>query len=90
MGHVADGAEPDNDTREAIVKLLTALAPSRYQFTETTIEFCAAPTPQCRDGNRTAVLVQYTKGGERFETKGKGCAGSTASGVRIGKTALSK
>jgi hypothetical protein len=37
----ADGAEPDNDSREAIVKLLTALAPSRYQFTETTIEFCA-------------------------------------------------
>lgn len=34
-------AAPDNDTREAIGKLLTALAPSRYQFTETTIEFSA-------------------------------------------------
>lgn len=33
------------------------------------IEFCAAPTPQCRDGNRTAILVQYTKGGEDFKTK---------------------
>ena len=31
------------------------------------ISFCAAPTPQCRDGNRTAVLIGYTKGGENFE-----------------------
>ena len=35
------GTPPDDETREAIVKLLTALAPSRYQFTETTIEFHA-------------------------------------------------
>ena len=34
------------------------------------ISFCAAPTPQCRDGNRTAVLIGYTKGGENFETEG--------------------
>ena len=27
------------------------------------------PTPQCRDGNRTAVLIGYTKGGENFETE---------------------
>jgi len=33
------------------------------------IEFCAAATPQCRDGNRTAMLIQYTKGGENFATK---------------------
>jgi len=33
------------------------------------ISFCAAPTPQCRDGNRTAVLIGYTKGGEDFETE---------------------
>ena len=33
------------------------------------ISFCKDPTPQCRDGNRTAVLVAYTKGGENFETK---------------------
>lgn len=33
------------------------------------ISFCAAPTPQCRDGNRTAVLIAYTKGGENFETE---------------------
>src|SRR5437660_1330352 len=28
------------------------------------INFCADPTPQCRDGNRTPILVQYTKGGK--------------------------
>ena len=33
------------------------------------ISFCAAATPQCRDGNRTAVLIGYTKGGESFETE---------------------
>jgi branched-chain amino acid transport system substrate-binding protein len=33
------------------------------------ISFCKDPTPQCRDGNRTAVLVAYTKGGEDFETE---------------------
>ena len=31
------------------------------------ISFCADPTPQCRDGNRTPVLIEYTKGGEDFE-----------------------
>ena len=31
------------------------------------ISFCADPTPQCRDGNRTPVLIQYVKGGEDFE-----------------------
>ena len=33
------------------------------------ISFCAEATPQCRDGNRTAVLIAYTKGGENFETE---------------------
>lgn len=31
------------------------------------ISFCADPTPQCRDGNRTVVLIGYIKGGEDFE-----------------------
>lgn len=31
------------------------------------ISFCAEPTAQCRDGNRTPVLIEYTKGGEDFE-----------------------
>ena len=30
------------------------------------ISFCKEATPQCRDGNRTPVLVQYTSGGEDF------------------------
>jgi branched-chain amino acid transport system substrate-binding protein len=47
-----------------------ALATTRYEgLAAGPIEFCAAPTPQCRDGNRSAVLVQYTKGGENFQTK---------------------
>jgi branched-chain amino acid transport system substrate-binding protein len=33
------------------------------------ISFCAEPTPQCRDGNRTPVLIAYKKGGEKFETE---------------------
>jgi ABC-type branched-subunit amino acid transport system substrate-binding protein len=33
------------------------------------ISFCADPTPQCRDGNRTAVLIAYSKGGEDFVTE---------------------
>ncbi len=47
-----------------------ALATTKYEgLAGGTIEFCAAPTPQCRDGNRTVILVQYTKGGENFATK---------------------
>lgn len=33
------------------------------------INFCADPTPQCRDGNRTPILVQYVKGGKDYEMK---------------------
>ena len=33
------------------------------------ISFCAAPTPQCRDGNRTGILVEYTRGGKDYDTK---------------------
>lgn len=33
------------------------------------ISFCADPTPECRDGNRTPVLVQYTKGGKDYVQK---------------------
>jgi len=32
------------------------------------INFCADPTPQCRDGNRTGILVEYTKGGKDYDT----------------------
>lgn len=33
------------------------------------ISFCAEPTPQCRDGNRTILFNYYTKGGEAYEVK---------------------
>ncbi len=33
------------------------------------ISFCAAATPQCRDGNRTPVLISYLKGGKDFEVQ---------------------
>ena len=33
------------------------------------ISFCADPTPQCRDGNRTPILVEYTKGGNDYEMR---------------------
>ncbi len=33
------------------------------------INFCAEPTPQCRDGNRAGILVEYTKGGKDFDTR---------------------
>ena len=33
------------------------------------INFCKDPTPQCRDGNKTPVLIEYVKGGKDFETK---------------------
>jgi len=33
------------------------------------ISFCADATPQCRDGNRTAVLIAYTKGGKNYVTE---------------------
>ena len=33
------------------------------------INFCAEPTPQCRDGNRAGILVEYTNGGKDFDTR---------------------
>jgi len=33
------------------------------------INFCADPTPQCRDGNRSPVLVQYERGGKDYNEK---------------------
>ena len=33
------------------------------------VGFCADPTPQCRDGNRTPILVEYTKGGNEYEMR---------------------
>ena len=33
------------------------------------ISFCREPTAECRDGNRTALVLQYTKGGRDYEIK---------------------
>ena len=33
------------------------------------ISFCPDATPQCRDGNRTGILVEYTKGGKDYDTR---------------------
>ena len=33
------------------------------------ISFCSDPSPVCRDGNKTPVLIAYTKGGEQYETE---------------------
>lgn len=33
------------------------------------IGFCAEPTPQCRDGNKTGILVEYTKGGKDYDMR---------------------
>ena len=33
------------------------------------INFCGAGTPQCRDGNRTPVMIEYTRGGKNFKTQ---------------------
>ena len=33
------------------------------------ISWCADATPQCRDGNRTGILVEYTKGGKDYEMR---------------------
>lgn len=55
------------EDREAI---RDALATTHYEgLGSGPIEFCAAPTPQCRDGNRTGILVQYTEGGQNFDSK---------------------
>jgi ABC-type branched-subunit amino acid transport system substrate-binding protein len=33
------------------------------------INFCKDATPQCRDGNRTGILVEYTKGGKDYDMR---------------------
>lgn len=59
-----DSLEAD---RKAIRDALTTI---KYEgLASGPIEFCADPTPQCRDGNRTGILVQYTKGGKDYEMK---------------------
>lgn len=50
------------------VAIRDALATTHYEgLGSGPIVFCAAPTPQCRDGNRTGILVRYTKGGKDYD-----------------------
>ena len=53
------GTTPDQATRDSIEKLLTALAPSRYQFSETTIEFCADISERMQ--KQTSAAVSFGK-----------------------------
>ena len=43
------------------------------------VDFRADPTPECRDGSKTPVLIEYTKGGEDYEIRliGKTTFGAT-------------
>jgi branched-chain amino acid transport system substrate-binding protein len=51
--------------RKAIRDALTTI--KDYQgLASGPINFCAEATPQCRDGNRTGILVEYTKGGKDY------------------------
>ena len=33
------------------------------------VDFCANPTPECRDGNKTPVLIEYISGGENYKLR---------------------
>jgi len=43
------------------------------------ISFCADGSPECRDGNRTPVMIEYTKGGKNWKTKVAGTVTFNAS-----------
>ena len=45
------------------------------------VDFCADATPECRDGNKTPVLIEYTKGGEDYEIR---VIGKTTFGADFG------
>jgi branched-chain amino acid transport system substrate-binding protein len=53
------------DDRKAI---RDALATTNYSgLGSGPIQFCAEATPQCRDGNKTGILIEYTKGGKDYD-----------------------
>ena len=33
------------------------------------ISFCADNSPQCRDGNRSPIMIEYSEGGKNWKTK---------------------
>jgi branched-chain amino acid transport system substrate-binding protein len=55
-------AEDRRKIRDALIEM-----PPYEGLASGPIDWCAEPTPQCRDGNRTGVLIEYTKGGDDYE-----------------------
>ena len=51
------------------------------------VDFCADPTPECRDGNKTPVLIEYTKGGEDYEIQ---VIGKTTFGADFGLASMAE
>jgi len=51
------------------------------------VDFCADPTPECRDGNKTPVLIEYTKGGEDYEIQ---VIGKTTFGADFGLAGMAE
>ena len=51
------------------------------------VDFCADPTPECRDGNKTPVLIEYTKGGENSEVQ---LLGKTTFGADFGLASMAE
>ena len=51
------------------------------------VDFCADPTPECRDGNKTPVLIEYTKGGEDSEVQ---VIGKTTFGADFGLASMAE
>lgn len=49
------------------------------------VDFCADPTPECRDGNKTPVLIEYTKGGKGYQLR---VIGSTTFDANFGLEGL--
>jgi branched-chain amino acid transport system substrate-binding protein len=43
------------------------------------INFCKSGSPECRDGNRTPVMIEYTRGGKNFKTSVAGTVTFNAS-----------
>ena len=51
------------------------------------VDFCADATPECRDGNKTPVLIEYTKGGEDYEIR---VIGKTTFGADFGLASMAE
>src|SRR5690606_17335881 len=61
-------AESIGEDRRAIRDALASIK-DYHGLASGPINCCADPTPQCRDGNRTGILVEYTKGGKDYDMR---------------------